>query len=656
MKTIGIAIGRNQIKGALVDEKGHIYNEIWKLSYLSDTPQKAIEQICNVILECKDTGIQEGSKISNVVGISLPGTLDRQNSVIKYIPQYSNWTNIDLKTPIKSKTGFNIIIENDASAATLGEKWFGFGKYLEDFLLITIGTGVGGGIVSNNQLLTGKDDSGGEIGHISIEPEGRRCYCGNSGCLETYASIEGLKHFYEEEQASGQPFDLKMFFHQVALGSTVECDVLDNYFKMLSRGLAITVSLINPSALILGGKLSSFLESHLSTLKKLTNDQVIPPLKNSFLLSVSPLKSDAYVLGAAALAFELNQIVISAHEKQKMRHNILELKELVEKKTIELKGKEKQLLESNKELSELKEKLKLALWASDKAIWDWNIATGKVFTDEQWLKDNNIAIHQFDGSLCSWCNLIHNDDFKSFISDLRKAGSTNESSFEIQYRLKTQDEQWLWVLHQGKNVNNLQKENVFDQHLIGTINNFSKQKEETEKLTYRANFDPLTGLPNRTLFTDRLIQEIRRSERNEDSFALFFIDIDDFKKINDTYGHDVGDQLLKKIAERFEKNRRKSDTFARIGGDEFILIALNVKNDIDLQKLSKKYGSMFIMPFNINNQELKIGASIGVAVFPQDGTDSKTLTLSADKAMYHAKKAGKNKSCFYSKKMSTTFL
>src|SRR6056297_680204 len=470
-------MGRNQIKGALVDEKGLIFNEMWKSSYISDSPRKAIEQICNVVLECKKNALETDSEIANTVGISFPGTIDRENNIIKYIPQYANWNEIDLKTPIKTKTGFNIVIENDASAATLGEKWFGLGKNLDTFLLITLGTGVGGGIVSNNQLLTGKDNFGGEIGHISIESDGRKCYCGNNGCLETYASVEGLKAFFDEQQPVRKPFNLERFFHRISQRSPQEKKALDNYLRMLARGVAITVSLINPNSLILGGKLSSYLESHIDQLKQLTNKQIIPPLRNSYTMNVSPLKSNAYVLGAAALAFELNQITISAHEKQKMRNNILQLRELVGKKTDEIRNKEKQLLETNKRLSDLQEKLKLALWASDKAIWDWNIKTGMMFTDKRWLKDNHIAFQQLDGSFSSWCNLIHEDDFKSFINDLRIAGSNNDRSFEIQYRLKTVDDQWVWVSHQGKNINYRQDNSAPDQHLIGTINNFTKQKE-----------------------------------------------------------------------------------------------------------------------------------------------------------------------------------
>jgi diguanylate cyclase (GGDEF)-like protein len=116
----------------------------------------------------------------------------------------------------------------------------------------------------------------------------------------------------------------------------------------------------------------------------------------------------------------------------------------------------------------------------------------------------------------------------------------------------------------------------------------------------------------------------------------------------------MGDQLLKRIAQRFEKNRRKSDTFARIGGDEFILMALNVANDSDLRTLTKKYMSLFNQPLTINHNKIKIKASIGVAVFPENGSDSKTLIKMADKAMYQAKKNGKNSCCFYRKNSSFT--
>ncbi len=647
MKTIGIAVGRNQIKGALVDEKGSIVNEIWEPSFLSDSPEKTLEQLCNVINHCEQKAKDSGSELLNYVGISFPGMINGKNGTIQYIPQYANWKNIDLKNPVKQKTGFDVVMENDANSATLGEKWFGLGKNLDSFILITIGSGVGGGIVSNNLLLTGKDNIGGEIGHISIETDGRRCYCGNKGCLETYVSIEGLKRYYDELHKEKNNFELNDFFSSVASGSSKEYQIMNQYLLMLAKGIAITISLVNPYAVILSGKLSSYLEPYLQKIKSITNKLIVPPLRNSYFLAISPLKSNAYVLGAAALAFELNQITISDHEKQKMRTHLLQLKELVDKKTSELRKKERALLENNKRLIDLQEKLKMAFWASKKGIWDWNTLTGRIYVDEKWLSDNRIFLDYFDGSFCSWCNMIHESDFKVFIGGLKNATSKIECSFEMQYRMKTIDQQWIWILHQGKNMRVLQVNGAYHQHMIGTITNFTKQKEENEKLAYRANFDPLTGLPNRTLLTDRLIQEINRSERIEDSFAVFFMDIDNFKQINDSFGHDIGDEALKQIAKNIEKNRRKSDTFARIGGDEFLLIVLNTDKNNTLKRLSKKYLNLFSKPLLIKGKEMKVSLSMGVAIYPQDGIDSHTLVKRADQAMYIAKKRGKNNCCFF---------
>ena len=647
MKTIGIAVGRNQMKGALVDEKGYISNEIWQPSFLSKSPEKTIEQLCQVINFCQQKAKETGSELLNYVGISFPGAIDGKKGTIQYIPQYTNWKDIDLKTPVKQRTGFDVVMENDANSATLGEKWFGLGRNLDSFILITLGSGVGGGIVSNNQLLTGKDNMGGEIGHISVETDGRCCYCGNKGCLETYVSIEGLKRFYEEQQVQKNDFELNAFFSNLALGSPKDYQILVQYLEMLAKGIAITISLVNPCAVIFSGKLSSYLEPYIPKLDSITNKLIVPPLKKSFSLSVSPLKSNAYVLGAAALAFELNQITISEHEKQQMRTHILQLKGLVDKKTSELSKKEWALLENNKKLTDLQEKLKMAFWASDKGIWDWNTHTGRIYTDEKWLHDNCINLEDFDGSFGSWSKMIHESDFRAFIRGLKNSTLENERSFEIQYRMKTIDQQWIWILHQGKNVHSSQIDGVYHQHLIGTITNFTKQKEENEKLAYRANFDPLTSLPNRTLLTDRLIQEINRSERHGDSFALFFLDIDDFKMINDTYGHDIGDESLKQIAARIEKKRRKSDTFARIGGDEFILIALTAKDKNHLIRLSEKYLNLFSKPLLMKGIELKVSLSMGIALYPQDGKDSLTLINKADQAMYYAKRRGKNTCCFF---------
>jgi diguanylate cyclase (GGDEF)-like protein/PAS domain S-box-containing protein len=170
-----------------------------------------------------------------------------------------------------------------------------------------------------------------------------------------------------------------------------------------------------------------------------------------------------------------------------------------------------------------------------------------------------------------------------------------------------------------------------------------KEREKIEqKITHLAYHDSLTGLPNRLLFVDRLKQAIALSRRIEIPFGVLFLDMDDFKLINDTLGHDQGDALLKAVSKRLAGAIRKEDTVSRLGGDEFILIAQNLKGEDAIITVAERVLDCFKTPFKLNSNDFYINASIGVALFPADGEDSETLIKNADIAMYRAKGNGKN--------------
>lgn len=169
-----------------------------------------------------------------------------------------------------------------------------------------------------------------------------------------------------------------------------------------------------------------------------------------------------------------------------------------------------------------------------------------------------------------------------------------------------------------------------------------RRKSYQMDLYRSANFDKLTDIPNRALFLDRLDQNLKQSERYKRKFALLFIDLDGFKSVNDTLGHDAGDKLLIKTAERLKECVRDADTVARIGGDEFTVILSTITSIDDAQSVAQKIIGALATPFNIGNEEAQIGASIGISVFPENGTDTEILLKNADDAMYLAKKAGKN--------------
>ncbi|MDY6980852.1 MAG: diguanylate cyclase [Pseudomonadota bacterium] len=168
-----------------------------------------------------------------------------------------------------------------------------------------------------------------------------------------------------------------------------------------------------------------------------------------------------------------------------------------------------------------------------------------------------------------------------------------------------------------------------------------------EKLEKLANFDTLTGLPNRFQFTARFKQELSNARRHQHELALLYADLDGFKEVNDTLGHEAGDILLQEMAERLRTVVREEDTIARIGGDEFTLIAVNINTPNDAIVIAEKIIAIINQPLKLKSNAIDIGVSIGISCFPKDGADMDSLMHHADLAMYEAKQTGKNRYCVY---------
>lgn len=180
------------------------------------------------------------------------------------------------------------------------------------------------------------------------------------------------------------------------------------------------------------------------------------------------------------------------------------------------------------------------------------------------------------------------------------------------------------------------------------INSEKKELERAYlKIGRLANHDILTGLPNRRLFTELLKQELRQADRQKTKTAVLFIDLDDFKPVNDSMGHDTGDKVLEMVAQRFISTLRESDAIARIGGDEFAAIICNAKNKTDIEKIAYKIINKFNNPFKIDNNKFQIGISMGISVYPDDDNTMDGLLKKADTAMYQIKSESKNSFCFF---------
>jgi diguanylate cyclase (GGDEF)-like protein len=240
------------------------------------------------------------------------------------------------------------------------------------------------------------------------------------------------------------------------------------------------------------------------------------------------------------------------------------------------------------------------------------------------------------------------DDFEKHYGEKFKPSTLIPGAFEAQdYFPHMQGGKWLFFTaaplldEQGRTIG-----------AIETLQDITSQKVQEEKILHQAHFDSLTGLPNRFLALDRLKLLIKEAKREEQKLAVLFIDLDDFKKVNDTLGHAFGDELLIQAANRLQKTIRSSDTIGRLGGDEFIVLIKNMDEAQDVRPVAEKLLESFRDIFKVKNRELLITTSIGIAVYPEDGLTPNKLLRNADSAMYHSKNQGRNAYHFFTEKMN----
>ncbi|DAB33135.1 MAG TPA: hypothetical protein CFH79_00120, partial [Sulfurospirillum sp. UBA11407] len=190
------------------------------------------------------------------------------------------------------------------------------------------------------------------------------------------------------------------------------------------------------------------------------------------------------------------------------------------------------------------------------------------------------------------------------------------------------------------------------QNYIGIFSDITTMKQSELELEFLAHHDPLTKLPNRLLLQARIKQSIKRAKRENNKIAILFLDLDRFKEINDTFGHSYGDEILITVTNRFKATMREKDTIARIGGDEFVLLIEDIIEVADIEPILSKVLGIFDEEIVVNKQSFKLSASIGVALFPDDGANIEELIKNADTAMYKAKDSGRNTYRFYTEDMT----
>jgi diguanylate cyclase (GGDEF)-like protein len=220
---------------------------------------------------------------------------------------------------------------------------------------------------------------------------------------------------------------------------------------------------------------------------------------------------------------------------------------------------------------------------------------------------------------------------------------------DLEHRILTKHGEVRWLLVNGVSIVDDRGNRLGHR---GTGRDITDRKSAEARISYLATRDPLTELPNRVLFNDRLEQGIVAARRSHQSLALMFIDLDRFKNINDSLGHQVGDLLLKEVAARMQACVRKGDTLSRLGGDEFVVTLEGLQQAEDAAQVAGKIIQALARPCEIAGHTLTTSCSIGISIFPEDADDDRTLMKNADTAMYHAKEKGRNNYQFFSPEMN----
>lgn len=296
--------------------------------------------------------------------------------------------------------------------------------------------------------------------------------------------------------------------------------------------------------------------------------------------------------------------------------------------------------QSEEALRESEERWKFALEGAEAGVWDMSLGDGSIFFSSQWKRMFGYHGGDVPKTIAAFRELIHPEDLKGSLSSFSGYLEGKFSAYRCEFRLKKKDGSWCWVLSAGKAVR--KDEEGRPVRVIGTHTDITERKKTERIIIHQATHDMLTDLPNRVLFVDRLGLAMAAASRSGTKLGVAFLDLDNFKTVNDIKGHQTGDHLLVMAAERFRGELRGSDTVARMGGDEFTFLFPLVGSLEDAEKAASRILRSLEAPFRIDGSSFSISASIGLCLFPDDGEDPETLMKRADMAMYEAKRQGKN--------------
>lgn len=303
---VGVDLGGTNLKAGIVGKDGKVYHRLSTKTDYNANPQTISDQIFKLI---HDIIMMAHVKISDIVGIGLgsPGLIDKRGETILFSPNLPLWRNIPIKQMITKRFVVPCVLENDANAAAWGEKWVGGAQEASSVVMLTIGTGIGGGIIINNRLWRGANNVAGEIGHMVIQMDGRKCNCGNYGCIEAYASATAMVRRFKELLKSGTLSSLKdsdeitaKMINDAALqGDRTSLDIIKETGQYLGIALINIMHILNPEVIVLAGGMAGSGELLMDPIRQITKQKAFEASYKDTKIVFSQLGNDAGIIGAA---------------------------------------------------------------------------------------------------------------------------------------------------------------------------------------------------------------------------------------------------------------------------------------------------------------------------------------------------------------------
>jgi diguanylate cyclase (GGDEF)-like protein/PAS domain S-box-containing protein len=315
--------------------------------------------------------------------------------------------------------------------------------------------------------------------------------------------------------------------------------------------------------------------------------------------------------------------------------------------------------ELDAQLRSANEKMALALSGGNLGLWELDLQTEQTVFNERWAHMLGYQLSELEQSFAAWKRLLHPEDVQQALNALSAHVADEMVEFNLEYRMQHKDGHWVWVHNRGRVI----AHNGFGEpvRMVGTHLDVTAHKNAAEEIKQLAFYDVLTSLPNRRLLIDRLEHALVNSARSKCHGALIFIDLDNFKTLNDTLGHEKGDALLKRVATRLLSCLRDGDTVARFGGDEFVVMLDNLDETMDVaiqqvEKVGDKIIQSLNQPYDLGGQQYFSSPTLGATLFNGQNDKVDDSLKRADIAMYQAKSAGKNCLRFFDQHIQANLL